>query len=113
MVAISSSALSMLPAVLLDLSLGNGFKWLRRAGCGLAATTMLVHTSELVWPIPERHELALRLTTIGFGATDLDRSSENAVCSFGAKKLDSTSGRDNVVVPIRALICAFRRAAFA
>ncbi|MCC6363902.1 MAG: histidine kinase [Bryobacterales bacterium] len=71
LVTLSTSALSVLPSVLLHLSLGGSFAWIRRAGYALAAFTVASHASEAVLNAPENHTLALRVTTLGFGALTL------------------------------------------
>ncbi|MDX1983683.1 MAG: histidine kinase [Bryobacteraceae bacterium] len=71
LVAVSSSALSLLPAVLLHLSLGGRFPWVRMAGYGLALVTIGIHTGELFVDAHSLHRLALRITTIGFGTLTL------------------------------------------
>lgn len=64
--SLSFSALSLLPAVLLHVSLGSGNQRLVLAGyiLGLAAAGM--HFWEVVSPVPELHRLGLRLITGGF-----------------------------------------------
>lgn len=68
LVALSTSALSLLPPVLLHLSLGDRFVWIRRTGYALAAVTVALHASEVLSNAPEHHLLALRITTAGFSA---------------------------------------------
>ncbi|MCC6342286.1 MAG: histidine kinase [Bryobacterales bacterium] len=71
LVALSTSALSVLPSVLLHLSLGGSFAWIRHAGYVLAGFTVASHASEVILNAPENHTLALRVTTLGFGALTL------------------------------------------
>ncbi|HUQ94871.1 MAG TPA: histidine kinase [Bryobacteraceae bacterium] len=71
LVSVSSSALSLLPSVLLHLSLRQSFAWIRRAGYALGAGTVGIHASEVLLNAPEHHNLALRITTLGFGALTL------------------------------------------
>jgi signal transduction histidine kinase len=71
LVAVSSSALSLLPAILLHLSLGSLFGWISALGYALAASTVGIHASEALFRAPENHQLALRMTTIGFGGLTL------------------------------------------
>lgn len=71
LVALSSSALSLLPAVLLHLSLGGRFPWIRWTGFALSLATVGIHVSEILRNSPEDHQLALRITSYGFGALTL------------------------------------------
>lgn len=71
LVATSSSALSLLPAVLLHLSLGRRFPSVIWTGYGLGVIAALAHTSEKFLHAPQMHEVALRVTTFGFGALTL------------------------------------------
>jgi len=71
LVATSSSALSLLPAVLLHLSLGERFPWIWRIGYALAAVTVGIHVSEGALNSPQNHEIALRMTSLGFGGLTL------------------------------------------
>ncbi|MCS7025566.1 MAG: histidine kinase [Bryobacteraceae bacterium] len=71
LVAISSSALSLLPAVLLHLSLGDQFSGVRWGGYLFSGITILIHLTEPWFDGFEQHLLALRLTTYGFGALTL------------------------------------------
>ncbi len=68
---LSTSALSVLPAILLHLSLGASFRWIRLAGYGVSALAVGYHASEVLLNAPENHLLALRLATLGFGALTL------------------------------------------
>ena len=68
---LSTSALSVLPAILLHLSLGPSFRWIRLAGYGVSALAVGYHASEVLLNAPENHLLALRLVTLGFGALTL------------------------------------------
>ena len=67
LIAISSSALSLLPAVLLDVSLVGKFPWIKRAGYLLSASAIAAHTAELFGQFADLHRPALILITIGFG----------------------------------------------
>jgi hypothetical protein len=64
-IAVSTSALSALPAVLLHLALGSRFPWVVRAGYALSAIAVLMHAAENVAPVLS-HRSALVFTTIGF-----------------------------------------------
>lgn len=66
LVALSSSALSLLPAVLLHLSLGPRLRSIWMAGYALSALATLLHASEVAFNAPQNHVLALRVTTVGF-----------------------------------------------
>ena len=65
---ISFSALSLLPAVLLQISLGTFRKVLWMTGYLLSAVSILLHVADVVTGSPRFHSAALLLVTIGFGA---------------------------------------------
>lgn len=65
-IAVSTSALSALPALLLHLALGPRFPWAVRIGYALSAVAVLMHAAENVAPVLS-HESALVFTTLGFG----------------------------------------------
>jgi two-component system LytT family sensor kinase len=71
LIAAGSSALSLLPAVLLQLAGDRGSTTL--VGCGylLALAAVVMHASEVFHPAPAIHRHALTLITIGFGALTL------------------------------------------
>ncbi len=71
LVAVSSSALSLLPAVLLHLSIGSLFAGIRASAYALSGLTIAIHASEVLFSAPENHHLALRMTTAGFGGLTL------------------------------------------
>ena len=66
-VAVSSTALSLLPAVLLQLSLGDRARIPIVSGYLLSAAAILVHLSEVVRPAPDHHRAAQLLITAGYG----------------------------------------------
>lgn len=66
LVAIATSALSTLPAVLVHLSLRERFPWIVRAGYALSGISVLLHATEQFTATP--HRTALLIATIGFGA---------------------------------------------
>jgi two-component system, LytTR family, sensor kinase len=66
-IAISTSALSLLPAVLLHLALGPRHMWIVRMGYSLGAIAVLMHGLENLG-LGFSHQSALIYTTIGFGA---------------------------------------------
>lgn len=68
LIAISTSALSLLPAVLLDVSLAGNFPWIKRVGYLLSIAAIAAHMVELFGQFPDLHRPALILITIGFGA---------------------------------------------
>ncbi|MEN6602594.1 MAG: histidine kinase, partial [Bryobacteraceae bacterium] len=68
---LSFAAISLLPAVLYQLSLGGRFRALWIAGYLVSIVSIATHLSELAAPAIERHELALLITTVGFGALPL------------------------------------------
>ncbi|MBS0278450.1 MAG: histidine kinase [Proteobacteria bacterium] len=64
-VALSTSALSALPAVLLHVALGSRFRWIVRAGYAIGGVAVLMHATEhLLVP----HRTILLITTVGYGA---------------------------------------------
>ena len=67
LVAVSSTALSMLPAVLFHLSAGPRFRRLVIAGYAFSGLAVAIHSSELVLPAPHHHRFALVLITASFG----------------------------------------------
>lgn len=66
LIAIATSALSALPAVLVHVSLRERFPWIVRAGYALSGVSVLLHATEQLTAIP--HRSALLIATIGFGA---------------------------------------------
>ncbi len=66
-VAIGFSVLSLLPAVLFDLSLQNRYPMLVRSGYALSAVTIALHVAELFREGTRYHRLGLQLITVGFG----------------------------------------------
>ena len=65
-VAIAFSALSLLPAVLLNVSLEDSRSVLVRAGYLLSAVAIVMHFWEIAGNGEALHQIALRLTTVGF-----------------------------------------------
>ncbi|MFN7924124.1 MAG: histidine kinase [Bryobacteraceae bacterium] len=68
LVAVSTSALSLLPAVLLHASLGHRFAWVVRAGYALGGASVLLHGAEGFVAGSITHTRVLTLTTSGFAA---------------------------------------------
>jgi two-component system LytT family sensor kinase len=66
--AFAFSALSLLPAVLLHLSLKGELKAVVLCGYATSAVAVVMHFVELVRPGPDSHRLALLLITVGFSA---------------------------------------------
>jgi hypothetical protein len=66
-VAVSFSVLSLLPAVLFDLSLEGRNRPLIRCGYLLSGVSVALHVTELVRPEDVYHRASLILITIGFG----------------------------------------------
>jgi len=62
------AVLSLLPAVLLDLSLGGRFRSIIASGYVLSVIAVSMHLWEVFQPDLHFHELALLLITVGFGA---------------------------------------------
>lgn len=67
-VGIGTAALSLLPAVLLHVSLGGTHGRLYRAGYLASAVAIGIHWSEFLLGAPEFHNHALRFTAMSFGA---------------------------------------------
>jgi two-component system, LytTR family, sensor kinase len=63
----SFSALSLLPAVLLHISLRQTMPWIRISAYLLSAAAVLLHCSEHWSHSEERHRVALFVITVGFG----------------------------------------------
>ncbi|MEX2261722.1 MAG: sensor histidine kinase [Bryobacteraceae bacterium] len=80
-IALSFTALSLLPAVLLDLSLSGRFRVVSYAGYGLAIVATLMHLTELVLPASQYHRAALTLITGGFGLL----TAISAACFFRSR----------------------------
>jgi signal transduction histidine kinase len=66
LVAISTSALSLLPAILLRLALGPRFPWIVRTGYVLGTAAVVLHALEGVVLGRPSHAEVLQLTTTGF-----------------------------------------------
>lgn len=66
-VAFSFSVLSLLPAVLLHISLDGRFRAVWLAGYLLSASAVVVHFAELFVPAAHVHNVALLSITVGFG----------------------------------------------
>lgn len=64
---ISFSAVSLLPAVLLHISLGSWLPWARACGYFLSGAAVVLHVSELWRPNANIHASGLLLITSGFG----------------------------------------------
>ena len=81
MMALSTSALSMLPAVLLHVSLkpladarvsaGRWTRWLVAAGYSLSTVAVVLHCSEPLFDDPELHRRVLFLTAAGYAVLTL------------------------------------------
>jgi len=67
LIAISFSVLSLLPAVLLHISLASEHRALWISGYVLSAIAVVLHLSDLVMKAPRFHYAALLLVTLGFG----------------------------------------------
>ncbi|MCB1021105.1 MAG: histidine kinase [Bryobacterales bacterium] len=66
--AVSFAALSLMPSVLLQLSLGPGRRMLKGLGYALSVTAVLLHLSEAAGLRSGLHSAGLALITYGFGA---------------------------------------------
>ena len=73
-IAISTSALSALPAVLLHLALGPRYVWIVRVGYVLGAIAVSMHAAENLVP-GLSHQSALVFTTLGFAALTIAATS--------------------------------------
>ena len=71
LVALGTSALSLLPAVLLQVSLGGRFRALVYSGYAVGGVAVAIHGSEHLLPVRDWHRVALLMTTAGFGALTL------------------------------------------
>jgi len=69
--ALSFSSLSLLPAVLLHLSLNGKFRLIRTSGYVLSVVASAMHVCERFFPVTHLHQWALWLITVGFGALTL------------------------------------------
>ncbi|MCC6537556.1 MAG: sensor histidine kinase [Bryobacterales bacterium] len=69
-VAIATSALSLLPALLLHLALGPLFPWIRRAGYAVGGLAVFLHGIEQLFPSLS-HRYVLAFSTLSFGALTL------------------------------------------
>ena len=70
-VAFSFSVLSLLPAVLLHISLGRRFKAIYFSGYAVSGIALILHVAELSNVGIASHQTALMLITVGFGALTL------------------------------------------
>src|SRR5579883_756963 len=70
-VAFSFSVLSLLPAVLLDISLRPRRTWLRVAGYTIGAFAVALHVSDAATTAPRFHYAGILLITTGFAALTL------------------------------------------
>ena len=84
--AFAFSSLSLLPAVLLHLSLKGELKGVVIAGYATSAVAVVMHFVELAHPGPDYHRLALLLITVGFSALTVA-----AVVIASARERSSTS----------------------
>jgi len=66
-IAVSFSALSLLPAVLLHISVRNRYRLLWIAGYGVCAAAVLLHIADVVTRAPGLHYAALLVIIAGFG----------------------------------------------
>ena len=71
MEAASFSGLSLLPAVLLHLSLNGRFRIITSSGYALSAVATAMHLCERLLPATHLHQWALWVITVGFGALTL------------------------------------------
>ena len=67
LIAISSSALSLLPALLLDLSMSRRFRYVVGVGYLLSSVSIVMHALEMPLRAPELHRPGQIVITSGFG----------------------------------------------
>ena len=89
LISFSTCLLSFPPAVLLHLWTGSSSKWLPAAGYGVSAAATLLHLSEYFWLPARQHELALLLTTFGFGVLTLVAAAGNVASGQQGKRTSS------------------------
>ncbi|MBL0161083.1 MAG: histidine kinase [Bryobacterales bacterium] len=66
LMVVTTSALSLLPALLLDLLLRRSLRWIAWCGYALSATAMALHASEGLFNVEDLHSLTLVATAAGF-----------------------------------------------
>jgi len=66
LVSVATSALCLLPAVLLDVFLARRSPWLVRAGYAVGIGATVLHVLEHAFPLIDIHRIALVFTTTGF-----------------------------------------------
>lgn len=66
LMVVTTSALSLLPALLLDLLLRRRLRWIAWCGYALSATAMALHASEGLFNVEDLHSLTLVATAAGF-----------------------------------------------
>jgi signal transduction histidine kinase len=71
LVALGTSALSLLPAVLLHVALGKRFRFLLWIGYTVSIVSVVLHASEHLLPARDWHRVTLLLTTVGFAVLTL------------------------------------------
>ena len=69
--SLAFAALSLLPAVLLELSVGSAFRIARRLGYGVSTLAAVLHATELVVAESGIHRTGLWMVTAGFAALTL------------------------------------------
>jgi len=97
--AVSFSSLSLLPAVLLHLSLNGRFRVIAASGYVLSAIATTMHLCERLLPATHLHKWALWVITVGFGALTL--VSAVRVLLHGGKK---TRGRTSQLLASMCLL---------
>jgi two-component system LytT family sensor kinase len=97
--AVSFSSLSLLPAVLLHLSLNGRFRVIAASGYVLSAVATTMHLCERLLPATHLHKWALWVITVGFGALTL--VSAVRVLPHGGKK---TRGRTSQLLASMCLL---------
>ncbi len=71
LVVAATSALSLLPALLLEISLDGRLRWASRLGYLMSGVAVALHTAELWMPGAQLHTMALVVTAAGFAALTL------------------------------------------
>ncbi len=106
-VAASFSVLSLLPAVLLHISLQSRHRMVWLSGYVISAISVALHTADLLTQAPELHRAALLLVTLGFAGLTLfsvflESSRENRPAGIGSRLAGHAHYSDQ---PDRSLPC--------
>ena len=86
--AVSFSSLSLLPAVLLHLSLNGKFRAITASGYVLSGVATTMHLCERLLPGTHLHKWALWVMTVGFGALTLMSAVKVLLARRGRKRAE-------------------------